>query len=40
MTIEKKNKDEIFLSFDDSPKLAFTTNYSIASNAEHAKRRQ
>jgi len=40
MTIEKKNKDEIFLSFDDSPKIAFTTNYSIASNAEHAKRRQ
>jgi hypothetical protein len=40
MTIEKKNKDEIFLSFSESPKIAFTTNYSIAANAEHAKRRQ
>ena len=40
MTVEKKNKDEMFLSFEESPKIAFTTNYSIASNAEHAKRRQ
>jgi hypothetical protein len=40
MTIEKKNKDEIFLNFSESPKIAFTTNYSIASNAEHSKRRQ
>lgn len=40
MTIEKKNQDELFLNYAESPKLAFTTNYSIASNAEHAKRRQ
>lgn len=40
MTIEKKNKDELFLSYAESPKIAFTTNYSIANNAEHAKRRQ
>lgn len=40
MTVEKKNKDEFFIKFDDSPKLAFTTNYSIASNSEHSKRRQ
>jgi len=40
MTIEKKNKDELFLSYAESPKIAFTTNYSIAANAEHAKRRQ
>ena len=40
MTVEKKNKDEFFLSYKDSPKVAFTTNYSIANNAEHAKRRQ
>jgi hypothetical protein len=40
MTIEKKNKDELFLKYDESPKIAFTTNYSIANNAEHAKRRQ
>lgn len=40
MTIEKKNKDELFLNYNESPKIAFTTNYSIANNAEHAKRRQ
>jgi hypothetical protein len=40
MTVEKKNKDEFFIKFDDSPKLSFTTNYSIASNSEHSKRRQ
>jgi len=40
MTVEKKNKDELFLSYSESPKIAFTTNYSIAANAEHAKRRQ
>ena len=40
MTIEKKNKDELFLTYSESPKIAFTTNYSIANNAEHAKRRQ
>lgn len=40
ITIEKKNKDEIFLPYADSPKIAFTTNYSISQDAEHAKRRQ
>jgi len=40
MTVEKKNQDELFLSYAESPKISFTTNYSIASNAEHAKRRQ
>lgn len=40
MTVEKKNKDELFLKYEDSPKIAFTTNYSISSTAEHAKRRQ
>jgi hypothetical protein len=40
MTIEKKNKDELFLNYSDSPKIAFTTNYSINNNAEHSKRRQ
>jgi hypothetical protein len=40
MTVEKKNKDELFLSYAESPKISFTTNYSINSNAEHAKRRQ
>lgn len=40
ITIEKKNKDEIFLPYADSPKIAFTTNYSISQEAEHSKRRQ
>jgi hypothetical protein len=40
MTVEKKNKDELFLSYNESPKIAFTTNYSISNTAEHAKRRQ
>ena len=40
MTVEKKNKDELFLSYSVSPKIAFTTNYSINNSAEHAKRRQ
>ena len=40
MTVEKKNKDELFLNYNESPKIAFTTNYSINNTAEHAKRRQ
>lgn len=40
ITIEKKNKDEIFLPYSESPKIAFTTNYSISQEAEHSKRRQ
>ena len=40
MTIEKKNQDELFLKFEESPKIAFTTNYTINNTAEHAKRRQ
>lgn len=40
MTIEKKNKDEYFIPYKDSPKVIFTTNYTIAGNAGHGKRRQ
>ena len=40
MTIEKKNQDELFLRFEESPKIAFTTNYTISNNAEHSRRRQ
>lgn len=40
ITIEKKNKDELFLPYSESPKIAFTTNYSISQDAEHSKRRQ
>ena len=40
MTIERKNKGELFLNYNESPKIAFTTNYSVSTTAEHAKRRQ
>lgn len=40
MTVEKKNKDELYIPYNDSPKVMFTTNYTIASNGIHAKRRQ
>jgi hypothetical protein len=40
ITIEKKNKDEIFLPYAESPKIGFTTNYTISQEAEHSKRRQ
>lgn len=40
ITIEKKNQDELFLPYKDSPKIMFTTNYTISSVGGHAKRRQ
>jgi hypothetical protein len=40
ITVEKKNKDELFIPYKDSPKILFTTNYSIPQNGVHAKRRQ
>jgi hypothetical protein len=40
LTIEKKNKDEIFLSYSDSPKFLITTNYSIPNTSSASKRRQ
>jgi hypothetical protein len=40
MTVEKKNKDELFISYRDSPKIMFTTNYTISTVGNHAKRRQ
>jgi hypothetical protein len=40
ITVEKKNKDELYIPFEDSPKIVFTTNYSIPSTGNHAKRRQ
>lgn len=40
MTIEKKNKDEFTIPYKDSPKIIFTTNYTIAGNGGHGKRRQ
>jgi len=40
VTVEKKNKDELFIPYKDSPKVIFTTNYTIPNSGNHAKRRQ
>lgn len=40
ITVEKKNKDELFIPYKDSPKIVFTTNYTIINNGTHARRRQ
>ena len=40
ITIEKKNKDEFSIPYKDSPKIIFTTNYTIAGSGGHGKRRQ
>jgi hypothetical protein len=40
ITVEKKNKDELYIPFKDSPKILFTTNYTIANNSKAAQRRQ
>ena len=39
VTIEKKNKDEIYIDYNDSPKFGFTTNYTINYSGGHGKRR-
>jgi len=39
VTVEKKNKDELYIGYADAPKFGFTTNYSIQLNGNHAKRR-
>jgi hypothetical protein len=39
VTIEKKNKDEVYISYEDSPKFGFTTNYTINYSGGHGKRR-
>jgi hypothetical protein len=40
MTVEKKNKDELFIPYSDSPKIGFTTNYNVNAVGNHGKRRQ
>lgn len=40
VTVEKKNKDELFIPYEDSPKIVFTTNYTVPSIGNHGKRRQ
>ena len=39
VTIEKKNKDEIYINYNDAPKFGFTTNYTINYSGGHGKRR-
>lgn len=39
VTVEKKNKDELYIPYSDSPKFGFTTNYTITLTGNHAKRR-
>ncbi len=39
-TIEKKNKDELYIPYADAPKIIFSTNYAIPAGADHARRRQ
>jgi hypothetical protein len=38
-TVEKKNKDELFIEYKDSPKWIFTTNYVMNVKGNHGKRR-
>jgi hypothetical protein len=38
-TVEKKNKDELFIEYKDSPKMIFTTNYTVNIKGNHGKRR-
>lgn len=40
ITVEKKNKDELYIPFRDSPKILFTTNYTISNSSKAAQRRQ
>lgn len=40
ITVEKKGQPEIFIDYDRSPKIIFTTNYMVPNVGNHAKRRQ
>lgn len=37
--VEKKNKDELFIDYKDSPKFVFSTNYMLNLKGNHGKRR-
>jgi hypothetical protein len=39
LTVERKNKPEIYLSFKNSPKFLFSTNYTIPPTGNHGRRR-
>ena len=40
ITLEKKNKDEIHIPFEDSPKIIITTNYAIKGTGNSFERRK
>lgn len=40
ITVEQKNKAEIHIPYPDSPKIIFTTNYTVNARGGHGKRRQ
>lgn len=39
ITVEKKNKDELYIPYADAAKFGFTTNYTINLKGNHGKRR-
>ena len=39
VTVEKKNKDELYIDYNNAPKFGFTTNYTINYSGGHGKRR-
>lgn len=39
ITVEKKNKDELYIPYKDAAKFGFTTNYTITLKGNHGKRR-
>jgi phage/plasmid-associated DNA primase len=39
ITVEKKNKDELYIPYQDAAKFGFTTNYTINLKGNHGKRR-
>lgn len=40
LTLERKNQQEIFINYDDSPKIVVISNYVISNIGNHAERRQ
>jgi hypothetical protein len=40
LTLERKNQQEIFISYEDSPKMVVISNYVISNAGNHAERRQ
>lgn len=40
LTLERKNQQQIFISYEDSPKIVVISNYVISNAGNHAERRQ